>query len=71
LEKKLYQNKKWLIREYLENQRSSKMIAEEFNITSPAIRYYLKFHNIPMRNKTEAAQIRRGREKAEINSWEI
>uniref|UniRef100_A0A6M3LEH1 Uncharacterized protein n=1 Tax=viral metagenome TaxID=1070528 RepID=A0A6M3LEH1_9ZZZZ len=71
MKKKLYQNKRWLIREYLENQRSPKMIAEEFNVTALAIRYYLKLHNIPLRNKTEAAQIRRDREKAEINSWEI
>jgi len=71
LDKKMYQNKRWLIREYLEKQRSPRMIAEEFSITIPAVRYYLKMHNIPMRNKVESQKIRRDKQRAEIASWEI
>lgn len=71
MEKKLYQNKNWLTREYLENQRSPREIAEEFGITISAIRFYLKLHNIPIRNKKEAAEIVRNKKRIRIASWEI
>lgn len=57
--KKPFWDKEWLETEYLVKQRSSSDIAKEFKVGDTAIHFWLKKHNIPTRNVSEARAIKK------------
>ena len=53
-----YKNKEWLQESYIDSERSMSDIADEFGIGKSTVRYWLKKHEIPIRNKSDSAKIR-------------
>lgn len=48
---KLHRDKNWLYQQYILEKKSIYKIAEELNLTTPAIRYWMVKHNIPIRKQ--------------------
>ena len=53
-----FRNKDWLIEEYLNKERSSKDIGDEFGVSGAAVIFWLKNHKIPRRSVSSARKIK-------------
>ena len=51
-------DKQWLEEQYLSKQRSMQDIASEMGVSEPAVRHWIKKHQIPSRNISEARAIK-------------
>jgi len=51
-------DKNWLYNEYITNNKSMGDISKELNITEPAVRYWIRKHNIKSRGISESRQIK-------------
>jgi hypothetical protein len=58
--KKLKLSKKFLIKEYLTNKKSSYQLAKELGCTGTTLRRYFKKYNIKTRNLSEAQKLKIG-----------
>lgn len=57
-EAQAFRDKDWLMEEYVTKQRSTMEIANEFGVTDGAILFWLRKHNIPRRNVSQARKIK-------------
>lgn len=53
-----FREREWLIYEYVDKQRSSKEIAEDFGVTDAAILFWLRKHKIPRRTTSAARSVK-------------
>jgi predicted DNA-binding protein YlxM (UPF0122 family) len=53
-----YKDKEWLREKYIDEDRSMADIGDEFGVSKETIKYWLKKHDIPIRNFSEAAKRR-------------
>jgi 5-methylcytosine-specific restriction endonuclease McrA/DNA-binding CsgD family transcriptional regulator len=49
-----YKDEEWLREQYVKERRSTREIADDFDISAPTIQYWLKKHDIPIRHGGEA-----------------
>jgi len=54
----VFRDKKWLENEYIVKGRSLNEIGEEFGVSAPAIKFWMKKHNIPRRSVSESRAIK-------------
>jgi hypothetical protein len=75
-----FRERDWLLREYVEKQRSTGEIAAEFGVTDGAILFWLNRHGIPRRSIAEVRRVKHwsmdgakngmyGKRGAEVPSW--
>lgn len=62
-----FHDKEWLIREYVEKQRSTGDIAKEFDVSEPAIIHFMRKHGIKRRNASETRVIKHWGQVGEKN----
>lgn len=53
-----FRDKDWLVEEYVNKQRSTGEISEQFGVTDSAILFWLKKHKISRRNVSQARKIK-------------
>lgn len=66
-EHKPYHDKEWLIREYVEKQRSTGEIAADFGVNEAGIIHFMRRHGIKRRNTSEARAVKHWGQPGEKN----
>jgi len=62
-----FRRKSWLVVEYITKQRSTGDIAAQFGVTREAILFWLKKHEIPRRNTSQARKMKHWGAEGEAN----
>ncbi len=53
-----FRDRDWLVAEYVVKKRSLGDIAKQFGVSEPAIRFWMKRHDIPRRTTSEARKVK-------------
>lgn len=63
----IFRDKNWLTSEYVDKKRSAAEIAADFGISAAAILFWLRKHNIPRRDVSEARSVKHWGSSGEKN----